>query len=61
MYYFLLLTDFADPFVLPGGTASSSSSESFQPNEESLMMIMSMGFTKEQATKALKNTVSKHI
>lgn len=45
--------DFADPFVLPGGTAPSSS---FQPNEESLMMIMSMGFTKEQATKALKNT-----
>lgn len=46
--------DFAEPFVMPG--AKKSSSSTFIPNEEALMMIISMGFTKEQATKALKAT-----
>lgn len=46
--------DFADPFVMPG--TKKTSSAKFEPNEEALMMIMSMGFTREQATKALKAT-----
>ena len=53
--YFFLILDFTSPLRLPG---SQSSTQSFVPNEESLMMVMSMGFTKEQAIKALKATVS---
>ena len=44
---------------MPG--AKKSSSSTFIPNEEALMMIISMGFTKEQATKALKATVRDQI
>ncbi|KAJ8922243.1 hypothetical protein NQ315_004180 [Exocentrus adspersus] len=44
-------SDFTDPFV-PPGTESSQ----FVPNSESLDMIVSMGFTPQQATKALKAT-----
>ncbi|XP_008209827.1 ubiquitin carboxyl-terminal hydrolase 5 isoform X2 [Nasonia vitripennis] len=47
--------DFSDPFVPPGVDAKSDSA-AFVPNKESLEMVMSMGFTKEQATKALKAT-----
>ena len=36
----------------------TSSSSSFTPIEEALMMIMSMGFTRDQGIKALKATVS---
>eukprot|EP00795_Rhopilema_esculentum_P007232 gene7232-12915_t len=43
--------DFADRLELPSAKKSN-----FQPNEEALGMIQSMGFTKEQATKALKST-----
>ena len=50
------ISDFADPFVMPG--AKKSTSSSFTPNEEALMMIMSMGFTRDQGIKALKATVS---
>ncbi|XP_041377545.1 LOW QUALITY PROTEIN: ubiquitin carboxyl-terminal hydrolase 5-like [Gigantopelta aegis] len=46
--------DFSDPFVLPSGTKSGEAN--FQPNEEALLNIMSMGFNKDQATKALKST-----
>uniref|UniRef100_A0A1B6CS55 Ubiquitin carboxyl-terminal hydrolase 14 n=1 Tax=Clastoptera arizonana TaxID=38151 RepID=A0A1B6CS55_9HEMI len=45
-------SDFADTFVVPG----TNSDKNFVPNEESLSMIMGMGFTKTQATKALKET-----
>ncbi|KAJ8942716.1 hypothetical protein NQ318_017015 [Aromia moschata] len=44
-------SDFADPFVPPG-----TESAKFVPNAESLAMIVSMGFTPEQASKALKAT-----
>ncbi|WAR15202.1 UBP5-like protein [Mya arenaria] len=44
--------DFGMPFVPPGAKKSTS----FTPNEEAVAMIMSMGFSPEQATKALKNT-----
>ena len=53
---YVSITDFGDPFVMPG--AKKSSSSTFIPNEEALMMIMSMGFSREQGTKALKATVS---
>ena len=43
--------DFASPLV----TATQSTS-GFQPDEGSLDMIMSMGFTRDQATLALKET-----
>lgn len=44
-------SDFTDPFI-PPGTESSQ----FMPNADALMTIMSMGFSSEQATKALKAT-----
>lgn len=44
-------SDFTDPFIPPG-----TESVEFIPNLDSLNMIISMGFTPEQATKALKAT-----
>lgn len=44
-------TNFADPFVPPG-----TESVAFTPNPEAVPMIMSMGFTQDQAYKALKAT-----
>ena len=56
-FFFCIFTkDFADKLELPSSKKSSSSS--FQPNEEAVMMIVGMGFTKDQAIKALKATVS---
>ncbi|KAB0792518.1 hypothetical protein PPYR_14477 [Photinus pyralis] len=43
--------DFSDPFI-PPGTESSA----FVPDPQALPLITSMGFTQEQATKALKAT-----
>lgn len=48
------ISDFGLPFEIPGAKKSSS----FTPNEEALAMIMSMGFNRDQAIKALKATVS---
>ncbi|XP_030746487.1 ubiquitin carboxyl-terminal hydrolase 5 isoform X1 [Sitophilus oryzae] len=45
--------DFTDPFIPPGTEPSKSS---FAPNPEALATIISMGFTENQASKALKNT-----
>ncbi|XP_026476766.1 ubiquitin carboxyl-terminal hydrolase 5 isoform X1 [Ctenocephalides felis] len=47
-------SDFADPFVPPG--LDRKSDNSFVPNDEALSMIMGMGFTRDQAIKALKAT-----
>jgi uncharacterized UBP type Zn finger protein len=41
--------------------AQPKSAASFVPNEEGLMMLVSMGFMQQQATKALQATVSKTI
>lgn len=46
--------NFAEPFVPPG--IMKKNQNCFVPNEEGLATVMSMGFTKEQATKALKAT-----
>lgn len=54
-----LLSDFSMPFQLQG--SQSSKQGSFVASEESLAMIMSMGFSTEQATKALKATVSLYV
>ncbi|XP_071530213.1 ubiquitin carboxyl-terminal hydrolase 5 isoform X2 [Panulirus ornatus] len=45
--------DFAEPLVI---TSKSPSSDNFTPNEDSLSMLMSMGFTRSQAVLALKET-----
>nr|XP_045604809.1 ubiquitin carboxyl-terminal hydrolase 5-like [Procambarus clarkii] len=45
--------DFAEPLVIEN---KPSNSDSFTPNEEGLAMLMSMGFTREQAALALKET-----
>jgi uncharacterized UBP type Zn finger protein len=49
----VFFTDFALPFKVPGAKKSSS----FTPNEEAVGIIMSMGFVREQAIKALQATV----
>lgn len=45
--------DFNSPFQLPGG---SSSAKKCTASEETIGMVMSMGFSKEQAEMALRNT-----
>jgi len=45
--------DFAEPLQLP---TKSSGNDKFTPDEDGLGMIMSMGFSREQATLALKKT-----
>ncbi|CAH1396675.1 unnamed protein product [Nezara viridula] len=45
--------DLNDPFVVPGAEPVI---KEFIPDEEGLMMLTSMGFTRAQATKALKAT-----
>lgn len=45
-------SDLSTPFVPPGTEAASA----FAPDPEALPMIMSMGFTRDQAVKALKAT-----
>ena len=47
--------DFAAPLVLSASTASKPSG--FTANEEGVAMIQSMGFTRDQAVKALKANV----
>ena len=52
--------DFAAPFQSPAPAPSSSSSSSSTtpgPDEESVAMVMSLGFSQEQAIRALKATV----
>ncbi|CAH1772608.1 unnamed protein product [Owenia fusiformis] len=47
--------DFAAPFQVPG-TKGAKASSGVVVNEEGVGMVMSMGFTAEQATKALQST-----
>lgn len=47
--------DFGDPFI-PPGTETSNKQSNFVPNPEGVMMLISMGFTEQQAAKALKET-----
>jgi len=46
--------DFSDPLQLPNQNKNSTGG--FTPNEEAVTMIECMGFTRDQAIKALKNT-----
>jgi len=46
--------DFGAPFIVPTSKPSNPVAN-FEPNEGSLMSIVNMGFTPEQATQALKN------
>ena len=48
--------DFDSTFVPPG--AKSTKAISFVPNEDGITMLMSMGFTRDQSIRALKETVS---
>eukprot|EP00794_Sanderia_malayensis_P015215 gene15215-16786_t len=48
--------DFGDRFEIPSSKKSKASSSTFSPNQEAMIMIQSMGFTSEQATRALKAT-----
>jgi len=49
--------DFATPLQL-GGKSSKKSNKAEEPNPESIGMLLSMGFTDQQARKALKKNVS---
>ena len=48
--------DFNEPFTPPGSKAQSGGDTAV--SEEGLMMLESMGFPRDKATKALKATVS---
>lgn len=48
--------DFSDPFTVPDIDTSLKDAIVFVPNQESLTMLMSMGFDERQATKALEAT-----
>ena len=48
--------DFAEPLVLPGATATKAKA-AFVPDEEGVGMVMGMGFSRDQAIRALKETV----
>lgn len=48
--------DLSAPFVPPGHEGAKAGSADFVPNEEGMAMILSMGFTMNQAKKALKAT-----
>lgn len=47
-------SDFSDPFVMPG--AASKDTGVFVPDPNGLEMLMGMGFTTKQASKALQET-----
>ncbi|XP_013780596.1 ubiquitin carboxyl-terminal hydrolase 5-like isoform X1 [Limulus polyphemus] len=47
--------DFADPFI-PVGSLKDNTKDDFVPNIEALVTIVSMGFSQDQAKKALKET-----
>ena len=54
-------SDFAAPFEVPsasGGGSMAAAQSTFVANPEALTAIMAMGFTTDQAAKALKATVS---
>lgn len=50
--------DFASPLQLSGSSAPGSKTSDIAVSEESIAMIMSMGFTAEQAKTALRKNVS---
>ena len=50
-------SDFAQPFSLDIGATAAKSNDTFFAEPESLATIMSMGFSQEQAFRALKATV----
>ena len=53
------MLDFSSPFEPPRpAPTSGSGGGGSAPSEDNIAMVMSLGFTKEQAIKALKATVS---
>lgn len=49
--------DFSSPFVPPASKAATTPTGSGPP-EDAVAMVMALGFTRDQAIKALKATVS---
>ena len=56
-----LAPDFSSPLVLPGCSSAPGTTPTESLSEEHLATIVSMGFSRDQATKALKATVSKGL
>lgn len=54
---FSLAVDFAAPLVLPGCSSGPGTTPTESLSEEHLATIVSMGFSRDQATKALRATV----
>lgn len=54
---FWLAADFSAPLVLPGCSSGAGTTPTESLSEEHLATIVSMGFSRDQATKALRATV----
>ena len=54
----LFLLDFSEPFFPPGSAKPPGGGGGATASEESIAIISSLGFTRDQAIKALKATVS---
>lgn len=52
-----LAADFAAPLVLPGSSSGPGSTPTESLSEEHLATIVSMGFSRDQASRALRATV----
>lgn len=52
-----MAADFAAPLVLPGSSSAPGSTPTESLSEEHLATIVSMGFSRDQASRALKATV----
>ncbi len=54
----LRVADFDDPLNVGGGSGTAAGAQPVDVDEMSVASLVSMGFAREHAIKALKNTVS---
>ena len=52
-----MITDFAEPLQLTGSGGGAGGAQ-FVPSEDSITVLMGLGFTREQCVRGLKATVS---
>lgn len=58
IFSLVFITDFDTPFQPPGQTTTQAGGGAGAPSDDDVAMIMSLGFSRQQALRALKATVS---